>query len=337
MTPPENLNPVPPNTPSDPSEPPDPRWAILLAGAFGGVLTPLLRIGLAYTQQTKDRPVVDFNYWLGALLLAALGAGVALAFKEARTQKAVILGLSLPAFLQVAISDVQRNAAKQASLNFSIPFVASAFAQEPSATAQSVSLSPARSIELSTGQSAHNYSATVFDATGKERATFNIQGDKFVSLPLPDDATSIQFSAGGTGSPKYPLSTETGAATAFEVTVDRTKTLSLLQALGADAKYKTTISATRNVILPPLSGAEGWVYLGKRKGASWETLYMSLPNQEVPEPGTPASVTFTLKLRSDAGTQYQSKGTLPTGTKLKVLDTKTSDGITYWAKVKTGE
>ncbi len=77
-----------------------------------------------------------------------------------------------------------------------------------------------------------------------------------------------------------------GAATAFEININKSKRFGIWQAFGGKSETHTTIAATRNVILPPAQGTEGWVYMGKRSGQSWQTLYMNLPSQGLPQPGT---------------------------------------------------
>ncbi len=110
--------------------------------------------------------------------------------------KAVLIGLSLPAFLQVQIAELQRNN-NTTSVGPHFNFVASAYADDPpTVVPQATTLIPDRSIELSTGNSPQSYSAVLYDAAGKERATYAVDNKKFISLPIPDDATSIRFKSG---------------------------------------------------------------------------------------------------------------------------------------------
>jgi hypothetical protein len=59
---------------------------IIIAGVFGGLLGPLLRVALTFTQETASPTHFDILYLIGAFMLAALGASVAWGFKETRRQ-----------------------------------------------------------------------------------------------------------------------------------------------------------------------------------------------------------------------------------------------------------
>jgi hypothetical protein len=316
---------------------PDSIVSVILAGAFGGALVPLLRISLAFTNQSLERPPeIGVAFWLAVVLLALLGAGVAWGFKETQTPKAIVLGLSLPSFLQIAVSDVSQKTVRHSERTAILPSIVSiAFAQaETRLDRSSVKLVPARSIEIATTNST-GYSAILFDSSGKQRATFKVLDERTFSSPIPDDAASIQFQAGESTSPHYSLSTNIGSATRFDLEVARAKQYGWWQAFGAVPTTKADISAKSREVKPPRPGAEGWVYLGTRNGDSWDTPYLAIQGNMAPTTGALSVVAFPTKLRPEPGSEGFSSGAIRAGSKLNILGFKSEDGTNYWAKVRT--
>jgi len=328
-----------PNHPR-PEDTPDLPRNILIAGAFGGALVPLTKMGLALVLMAEPFNV-HLSYWLGVLILGVLGAGVAWSFGETHRGKAIVLGISLPAFAQVAVTEgqkiIQERMKSPDAHSSAFSLVSSAYAQEPSSPTpkpSSETLVPERSIELSTGDTARTYSAVLYTSQGKESITYKIDGKKFFFTSIPDDAFSIRFFTAVASSASYDLSKEIGVAIAFEITIP-TRSFSIIDAIGGTSPASNKITALRNIIIPPAKGTEGWIYLGKRAGQDWNSIYIKLPGNGIPKPNTPGSSLFTLRLRSGPATENRSIGTVPSGHGLTVLDTAASaDGTTYWARIR---
>jgi hypothetical protein len=323
---------------------PDSPKVILLAGALGGAAPSLLTLALNFTKQTKSVSDIDLvQYLVGTLILSVLGAGVAWAFEEKNCKKAIVLGISLPALLNVGIkglSDEKRGNGLAAWLDFSL--IPSAYAQSIAPGNSLVvvpalqTLSSVRTMELSTGDTAHNFTAVLQDSQGKEIQRVGVQGQKFFSMDLPVDANSVHFESGGSSTAKFSLSSNPGIATAFELNISSKRKLGFLQAFGAKADIESSIDAQKREVTPPPAGTEGWIYLGRRKGNAWETVYAKLPSQDVPQPNTKATVTFPLRLRTSLGSDNQLIGLLPVGHTFTILETKSSDQKVFWARVRTG-
>ena len=195
---------------------------------------------------------------------------------------------------------------------------------------------PGRTIELSTGNDSHDYTAVLLNSQGKEILSSGLQGQKFLSIPLPEDASSVYFKSGNATTEQFPLSSKPGVATTFEIAIKTKRKLGFFQAFGVKPELESTIDAEKTEVTPPVPGTEGWIYLGKRAGNAWETLYAKLPSQEVPTANTKATVTFPLRLRSSLGTDNKLIGVLPAGYSFTILEAKSHDQKTYWARVKTG-
>lgn len=77
--------------------------ASALTAGFGGISPNLLQIAIDLTGK-KEVGYVNTGYLIGLLLLAVLGAGVALIWGEKDLKRAYYLGLGLPSLIQVAIA-----------------------------------------------------------------------------------------------------------------------------------------------------------------------------------------------------------------------------------------
>jgi hypothetical protein len=321
---------------------PDSPKTILLAGAIGGAAPALLTLALNYTGKARTIDVGDLPFYvIGTLILSILGAAVAWGFEEENRKKAVMLGISIPALLSVGIKSApDQNGGSELSALFDFSLIPSAYAQgvvpSPSPVAAPQASVPGRTIELSTGAAPNDYTAVLLNSEGKEILSSGLQGQKFLSIPLPEDASSVYFKSGDASTQKFPLSSKPGVATAFEIDIKTKRKLGFLQAFGAKPEVESTIDAEKREVTPPVPGTEGWIFLGKRTGNAWETLYAKLPSQEVPAANTKATVTFPLRLRSSPGSDHQLIGVLPAGHSFTILETKSDDQKTYWAKVKSG-
>jgi hypothetical protein len=128
--------------------------------------------------------------------------------KETDVKKALVLGLSLPAFFTSLGGAVQNTgapittAAHGASIDGRSAagivsfFVASAYAQpSPPPTAAS----PARSLRVNRATPAFAYKLEMLDARGNVISTFDVKAAEPspLTLPLPDSATAVRVTAGG--------------------------------------------------------------------------------------------------------------------------------------------
>jgi hypothetical protein len=78
--------------------------AIALTAGFGGISPNLLQIAIDLTGK-KEVGYVNMGYFIGLLLLAIMGAGIALIWGEKDLKRAYYLGLGLPSLIQVALAN----------------------------------------------------------------------------------------------------------------------------------------------------------------------------------------------------------------------------------------
>ena len=75
---------------------------VLFSAALGGAFPCLLSLGLGLA--VKREPLPSWTFLIGVLILAFLGVAVCLVYSETQPQKAFVLGLSLPALLQLGVT-----------------------------------------------------------------------------------------------------------------------------------------------------------------------------------------------------------------------------------------
>jgi hypothetical protein len=74
------------------------------AGAFGGIFPNVLRLAMILIANGEDK-IPSYTYLYGLILFAILGAGVVYFWQETDFKKAVYLGIGLPSFLQLGITN----------------------------------------------------------------------------------------------------------------------------------------------------------------------------------------------------------------------------------------
>jgi hypothetical protein len=181
---------------------------LITAGFIGGLMTPMIQPLQEFLKSHRFPSEFGPGYWLVGAALGVLGAVMVWLLKETDVKKALVLGLSLPAFFTSLGGAVQNTGAPitTAAHGASIEgrgaagivsfFVTSAYAQpSPSATAAS----PARSLKLSRAAPAFAYTVDMLDARGKVISTFDAKAAEPspLTLPLPDSATAVRVTAGG--------------------------------------------------------------------------------------------------------------------------------------------
>ncbi len=90
------------------------------AGAFGGMATNLFRFG---TDMTHGDPLPTASYFIGVIIFALMGAGLALSFREDDVKKAFFLGLSLPAMFQSSINATSQHVNEANAAGFTPPAI----------------------------------------------------------------------------------------------------------------------------------------------------------------------------------------------------------------------
>jgi hypothetical protein len=80
----------------------------LIAAGLGATAPNLFKLAVVLTGGPVKMPGAGYalTYSLGLVVMAAIGVGIAFAFKETNMRKAFFIGLGLPSFLQVSMSNL---------------------------------------------------------------------------------------------------------------------------------------------------------------------------------------------------------------------------------------
>ena len=182
---------------------------LILAAAFGGVLSNIIDVATRLQQRPPDLP--SGTYWIGFLIWAVCGAGVALVWGEKNLKKAFYLGIGLPALIQLNVGMTSgRPPNKEAFLR---SFVSSAIAQPAVVTIQGRTI---RLIRNKDAPADPGYSVIFLfqDANREEKYPIN-----FNSMPIavPIYATTIAVQYQGYKSPTIQLPNQHHASLTLEV------------------------------------------------------------------------------------------------------------------------
>jgi len=242
------------------------KLAIALAASFGGIAPNLLQLALGLVRQERTVPVLNSGYVFGLLLLAALGAGVAIIWGEKVPKRAFYLGVGLPAMLQVALNG---GAASQAAGKgdkpdkksefylFAAPAYAEPLPQPPAAdepekqagktmqityevTAEGSPPKPPtydlkRNLNLKLKDLPRGTQLIISSADGTVSSKVDLPStDKKIWYPvkLPDFAATISLRADTLASGTYKLDPNEGSQTSYKVELDSKFFGGLLKALG---------------------------------------------------------------------------------------------------------
>jgi hypothetical protein len=184
---------------------------LLVAGFLGGLMTPMIQ-PIQELLKSHHYPA-DFGagYWLIGAALGVLGVVMVWLLKETDVKKALILGLSLPAFFTSLGGALQNSGGYKVStttptvINASIAergaagilsfFATSAYAQ-PVPTP--ISAASARSLKV-TREGEFAYRLELLDDKGNVTSTpLDVKASESlpVTLALPDNAVGLRFTAG---------------------------------------------------------------------------------------------------------------------------------------------
>ena len=209
---------------------------VLLSAAFGGISPNLFRLAVSLTEGDAELP--QLSYFLGLLIFALMGAGVAYIWEETNLKKAFYLGLGLPAFIQMSTGEISSTE------------VAASFMQQPAPVSsgqltENQTAYPIRIIPASMWQdSTRTLTITLEKYIPKYTIIFSSDEDileKIVrtrpkelskSFPIPSFATRFQIKVSSSVSEPQPIAPEPGAILKYRVTVEESMWKGFLQALG---------------------------------------------------------------------------------------------------------
>lgn len=84
--------------------------AAIVAAALGGIAPNLMNLAILLT---SGRELPEFSYFLGLLIFLLMGGAVGFFWQETNLKRAFCLGISLPALIQVGISDLSNGPVRE--------------------------------------------------------------------------------------------------------------------------------------------------------------------------------------------------------------------------------
>lgn len=195
----------------------------LLAAAFGGSFPSLFNLATLFTGKEAGMP--NPTFWLGVLVFAALGAAVAMIWKETDLPKAFYLGVGLPSLLQAGAGYVTESREKVAELPRAVVelFVKQAQAQGLHAVGRTIVLTPGANAPTS---------AVFYSADGKKQIVpLRAQGKQ--RIQVPPDASEVGFKVGETASDRLPLPPAPNATVQYKVDAQPNTWSGFQRAIGA--------------------------------------------------------------------------------------------------------
>lgn len=298
-----------------------------------------LALRLTGNAEAGGKMEVAASFWVGVLILAALGGAVAVLFKESKTQKAVVLGLGLPALVQIAGRELPNKDKLPRSGNVGIydqgfDFFPRARAEgypDPKMPTTNSPVISGRHFATSVTTPTQDFKIRFFDSTGSVVTEFKTGLEDSFSAPVPDQAVKVEFGALG-DMKQMQLTAGSNTITQFGVNLNIKKRYSFLQAFGIAPREEANIKVSQSIFNVPPPGSEGWIPLNKRTD---ETNPLWNLNRSI---GTTNSVTQILKPRKvfeGANSSGISLGVIPAGSTVKWIDSVTLDkGDEKWVRIK---
>ncbi len=214
------------------------KMSILLSAAFGGISPNLFRLAVNLTQPNAELP--QPTYFLGLLIFALMGAGVAYIWEETNLKKAFYLGLGLPAFIQLSAGEIS-GTEMSAYLQQEMPPVATA-APDPQNMAAPFQILPAtfhqdstqaRTITITLDKYIPTYTI-VFSSEGNvlEKIVRSRPRQLTRTFRVPGFATQFRIKIRKSMSEAQPLPQEPGAAPRYRISVKESIWKGLLEAIG---------------------------------------------------------------------------------------------------------
>ncbi len=211
---------------------------VLLSAAFGGISPNLFRLAVNLTQPNAELP--QPTYFLGLLIFALMGAGVAYIWEENNLKKAFYLGLGLPAFIQLSAGELS-STEMTAYLYRQMPPVATAAPAQQN-MAVSFQLIPAtfhqdtteaRTITITLDKYIPTYTI-VFSSEEDvlEKVVRSRPRQLTRTFRVPGFATQFRIKIRKSMSKAQPLPREPGAAPRYRISVQESFWKGLLEAIG---------------------------------------------------------------------------------------------------------
>jgi hypothetical protein len=326
-----------------PNPPADMR-RIVIAGFIGGLVTPLIQPTKEYLTSHQIPSGFDHWFWAFALGLGIVGAVIVWLLKETDVYKALILGLSLPAFFtslggavqntadKPTITSMEQHKSASAPLGIILP---SANAQPGLAAAKESP--PSRSIEISVEGQPFAYKLELLDSKGiviGEPVDVSAAESLLVAKPLLPSAAAARFTVDDQAPTVEKFDAKEGSTVVVTLHGTKfTRRFSVAQALGKTPDFVPDgVSATVEVKPKTPVGAQGWIYVGVFRSGSWQSEH-TVEGTDLPKAGEIKQMIYSANLREAPGLANRAQSIVWVFQRVRIIDV-TNIRDTTWAQVE---
>ena len=242
-----------------------PRTAGMLAGAFGGLAPSLSRVGTLCTGGNAHlSPPFMLEFGVGLVIFAVIGGVVTRVYRETHLAKALLIGVSLPATLQIGTRDLTASSNSGAlSLVGMRYLVGDAYAQPASPAAKQPPAAATKTqtlvLSIPAKSMGEQYSVIFADPTRSKRVVVPVRPrDKadVARLDVPEGMTAFSVACGSVQSSDMKLGSGVPAATKYLVRCENVPWAGFRSAFGVSnvSPYRVVVSPEARAHATPAPG-----------------------------------------------------------------------------------
>jgi len=310
-------------------------------------MTPLIPPLEEFLSKHHYPPDFGIIYGITAVVLGGVGALMVWLLKETDTKKAIVLGLSLPAFFTTLVGAGDKgddkpitapstiNTDSKGAIGILSFFAPTAYADDAVPDTQ-LATKRDRTIEIVIDRQRFPYRAELLDAGEQVVEAFDVASEdsELVSRTIPSNAVAVRFASGDSVSEKVSFK-DAPAGSTVSIVLDATfeRKFSFAQALGRAPENNATFSTQLEVRPKAKAGLQGWIYLGQHSVQGWSFRTVDASQASIPKAGDVLSVVFPVNIRDAMRSKHSRLDILSVGQKVKILEVNPNQQV-VWAKIE---
>jgi hypothetical protein len=328
------------------SSPPVDMRRIIVAGFIGGLMTPLIQPMKEFLASHHTPSDFGVWYWIIGLGLGVLGSVMVWLLKETDVKKAMVLGLSLPAFFTSLGGAVQNSGdnptaariqERRPSAALPVGVILSTANAKQDESHGTNEPAPARSIEVSIDGQPFAYTLEILDSHGAavgDPIDVSATDSVLLARPLPASAAAARFTAGS----QPPLVEKFNARDGYTVEITLrgqkfTRKFSVAQVLGKTPDFiPDALSASVQIKEKAPVGARGWIYIGTLRNGTWDSEH-TVEGADIPKVGETRQIIYSVNLRDASASTNPPQAIVWVFQRVRFLQV-TAKNTATWAEVE---